>query len=166
MTTTGTARDGYRAELLAVYRATPTTLAALLRQVRAADEARVGGEDEEAWSIVEVVCHLRDAEARVLERVRAMLERDRPELAAYDQAALAESANYRAQSLPEASADFARLRAEQIALLSALTPEQWERAGLHEESGPITIESLTAHMAAHDAIHLAQIAGRLLNQSI
>ena len=162
MTTTGTARDGYRAELLAVYGATPTTLAALLRQARE-DEVRAGGQDEEAWSIVEVVCHLRDAEARVLERVRTMLEEERPQLAAYDQAALAESANYRTQSLPEAYTDFARLRAEQLALLSALTPAQWERGGLHEESGPITIESLTAHMAAHDAIHLAQIARRLMS---
>jgi hypothetical protein len=35
------------------------------------------------------------------------------------------------------------------------------RTGRHAEVGSITVESYTAHMAAHDLAHLAQIA-RLL----
>jgi len=146
-----------RAELLQVYRSTPDTLRALLRGLP--DEVvRAGGEGEDAWSIVEVVCHLRDAEARVIERVRLMRDEERPLLAAYNQEEVARAGRYRDQSLTQALDEFHRLRGEQIAMLEALTPEQWQRSGVHAEVGEITIQQLVAHMAAHDAIHLAQIA--------
>jgi hypothetical protein len=153
-------RASFRRELLDIYRATPDTLQALLCQVPE-DEVRVGGSDEDAWSVVEIVCHLRDTEERALERVRRMLNEDHPAIPAYDQAALAEESGYRDQSLGDALATFLRIRAEQLALLEGLAPAEWERGGSHEESGEITVESLTAHMAAHDAIHLAQIARRI-----
>ena len=165
MSTSEQSQDRYHDELLDTYRATPTTLRALLRQVEADEaSARVGGSDEQVWSVVEIVCHLRDAEGHTLERVRAMRDEDHPILAAWDQEVLAEESGYRDQSLADAFAEFERLRAEQTALLADLSAEQWQRPGLHEEDGPMTIESLTAHMAAHDAIHLAQISRRILNQ--
>lgn len=98
-----------RAELLQVYRSTPDTLRALLRGLP--DEVvRAGGEGEDAWSIVEVVCHLRDAEARVIERVRLMRDEERPWLAAYDQEEVARAGRYRDQSLTQALDEFHRLR--------------------------------------------------------
>lgn len=149
-----------RAELLDVYRSTPTTLRVLLRHLP--DEVvRSGGEGEENWSIVEIVCHLRDAEERVLERVRRMRNEQRPLLPGYDQAELARERRYREHSLIAALDAFARLRAEQLALLEGLGEPEWQRAGIHEEVGEITIQQLTAHMAAHDAVHLAQIAHRI-----
>ncbi len=150
-----------RAEILDVYRSTPTTLRALLRDLPDA-LARQRGAGAEAWSIVEVVCHLRDAEVRALERVRRMRDEERPRLAAYDQAALAAEEGYQEQSLPAALAAFERARAEHVATLEALDPAGWERVGLHEEVGEISITDLAAHMAAHDAVHLAQIARRIL----
>ncbi|MDI3339839.1 MAG: DinB family protein [Sphaerobacter sp.] len=154
-----------RAELLDVYRATPQTLRALLRGLP--DEVvRAAGPDEDPWSIVEIVCHLRDAEERVIERVRRMRDEERPALAAYDQAALAQARRYRDQSLTQALEAFCRLREEQIALLEALAPEEWQRAGVHAEVGEITIQQLVAHMAAHDAVHLAQIARCILRHEV
>lgn len=150
-----------QAELLNIYRSTPVVLRALLRTVPDAT-TRVTGDGEEAWSIVEIICHLRDAEATVLERVRLMLAQDNPFLAAYDQAALAEQAGYREQSLQDALAGFIRLREEQIGLLEALDESQWARSGMHEEAGETSVESLTLHMAAHDVVHLAQISRRML----
>lgn len=72
-----------QAELLDTYRATPTTLRALLHGVT--DEqarARAGAND---WSIIEVVAHLADAEDTATERVTLMVQQDRPRLASYDQ---------------------------------------------------------------------------------
>ena len=152
-----------RAELIEVYRGTPAVLRALLRGVP--DEVLRGGgrgAGEEEWSVVEVVCHLRDAEERSLTRIRRMRDEDRPVLAGYDQAELARASRYRDQSVIRALERFARLRVEHVATLEALAPGDWQRCGEHEEAGEITIQQLTAHMAAHDAVHLAQIARRIM----
>lgn len=145
-----------RAELIETYQATPVTLRALVRGIT--DEQARQRPNTGEWSIVEVVAHLGDGEERAHERVRRMLEQDHPFLPAYDPAALAEERDYRSMSLAAALARFERLRAEQVATLARLDAAGWARSGQHEEAGRITVESLTRHMAAHDAIHLAQIA--------
>ena len=148
-----------RAELLDVYRSTPVILGALLRGLPPDGARERAGED--GWSIVEVVAHLGDTEERAHERMRRMVREDDPELPGYDEAALAVERRYREMDLGEALQRFTSLRAEQVAELAGLAPEAWARTGRHQEVGPITVQSLTAHMAAHDAVHLAQIA-RLL----
>ena len=144
------------AELLDVYRATPVILEALLRDLPPA--AVRTAPDGAGWSIVEVVAHLGDTEERALERVRRMVHEDDPELPGYDEAALAVERRYREMDLGEALQRFVALRAEQVAELAGLAREDWARTGRHREVGAITVQSLTAHMAAHDAVHLAQIA--------
>jgi uncharacterized damage-inducible protein DinB len=146
-------------ELLDTYRATPTILRALLREV--SDEQARARADADDWSIIEVVAHLADAEETATERVTLLVQQDRPRLAAYDQDERARARNYIGLDLAATLERFARLRAAQIALLSTSDAAIWQRAGVHDEAGEITVEALTAHMAAHDAIHLAQIA-RLL----
>jgi len=148
-------------ELLNIYRATPDALRALISKVPDIT-ARATGEGEDAWSIVEIVCHLRDAEAKVLERLKLMLNEEHPFLAAYDQAAVAEDSGYRSQSLDEALAAFLALRQEQTGILERLDANQWARSGQHEEQGRITIQGQTMHIAAHDVVHLAQIGRRIL----
>lgn len=43
-------------------------------------------------------------------------------------------------------------------VLRALAPEAWARGGRHAQAGPITIEGYLAHLVAHDAQHLGQVA--------
>lgn len=149
-----------RAELLEVFRATPVILRRLLHDVDAASTADRPGDDD--WSIVEVVAHLADADETVIERVGLMVAQDRPRLASYDEAARAEERGYRQMPITGALAHFAAMRARLIGQLDALEPDAWARTGLHDEVGEISVEALVAHMAAHDSIHLAQIA-RLLD---
>uniref|UniRef100_A0A831TFB6 DinB family protein n=1 Tax=Thermorudis peleae TaxID=1382356 RepID=A0A831TFB6_9BACT len=152
-----------RAELIETYQATPVTLRALLRGIT--DEQARQRPSEDEWSIVEVVAHLGDAEERAHERVRRMLQEEHPFLPAYDPAVLAEQRGYRSMSLAAALERFERLRAEHVATLARLDATGWARTGQHEETGTITVESLTRHMVAHDAIHLAQMA-RIITTSV
>jgi hypothetical protein len=145
-----------REEILKALRAGPLILSRLVRGL-GDDEIRARPAEGE-WAIVEVVAHLADTEERALGRTRAMLEHDGPALAAYDPDALARERNYLAMALDAELARFAALRAEQVQLLAALADETWQRAGLHEEHGPITVEQLSAHTAGEDADHFAQIA--------
>jgi hypothetical protein len=147
-------------DLLVAYRATPDTLPTLLRDCSPGRAAtRYGGERN--WSVVEVICHMRDAEERALERMRAMRDQSKPFLPAYDQDKWAAERNYIAQDLQEALTAFLRYRAIYLAELGALSPQQWERVGEHEEEGQIDIFSHLLHMVSHDSIHLAQIARQL-----
>lgn len=146
-------------ELLGMYRATADILRGLTRGM-SDDDGRIGGEGDDRWSPVEIVCHLRDAEERSLARTRMMRDEDRPALIGYDENVLAEQGRYREQSLAAVTAEFIRLREEHIRELEALSEAQWAREGEHNQMGTLSIQSITHNMAFHDAVHLAQLGRR------
>jgi hypothetical protein len=147
-------------DLLDALRAAPDVFEYLLAGVSQAHAQTARGGDEN-WSVVEVVCHLRDAEERALERERAMRDEDYPFLAAYDQEAWARERDYAHGDLRDALSAFLRLRRARVGDLAALTPDQWQRMGRHAEQGDITIAAHALHIVAHDTIHAAQIARQL-----
>lgn len=147
-------------DLLDAMRATPAVLEGLLRGVTQAQAQTARGGDE-GWSVVEVVCHLRDAEERGLERTLAMRDEDNPFLAGYDQEQWARERGYARDELHAALLAFSRLRARHVDVLAALTEPEWERTGRHEEQGTITISGHVLHLVSHDAVHAAQIARQL-----
>jgi hypothetical protein len=148
-------------ELIDALKSTGETLKGLLSQVSAAQAKSAKGGDEN-WSVVEVICHLRDAEEISFQRMQAMRDQDRPKITGYDQEALARERNYNETNLYVALNAFIGLRERHIAALSALSSEEWERSGEHNEFGRITILAHTLHKVSHDAIHCAQIARQLL----
>ena len=48
-------------------------------------------------------------------------------------------------------------RAEFVAMLRRVEPADWERSGVHEEQGPVTLRSLIAFLVAHEEEHCAQL---------
>jgi hypothetical protein len=155
---------GLHRELIESLTATPETLAGLLHGVNEAQARSAKGGDEN-WSVIEVICHLRDAEEISYGRMKAMRDQDDPEIISYDQEALARERKYSEADLDSALAGFARLRAEHVAALAALIPQEWERTGHHNEIGQISIVAHTIHKTYHDAIHCAQIARQLTSAS-
>lgn len=147
-------------DLLDALRATPDTLNRLLTGVSQEQAQKAKGGDEN-WSVIEVLCHLRDAEEFGLQRDIRMRDCDNPDILPYDQEKLAIDRNYAAQELRLVLAEFLDKRQQRIAVLESLPPGGWERTGNHREMGTITIFSHTLHMVSHDAIHCAQIARQL-----
>jgi hypothetical protein len=147
-------------DLQAAFGATPDTLRGLLRGCTH-EEAAVARGGDENWSVVEVICHLRDAEESALARMRLMRDEENPWLAAYDQDAWAVERQYAAERLETAVTAFLQRRTIYLTELAALAEEAWQRRGQHEEEGEITIHSHTLHLVSHDAVHLAQIARQL-----
>jgi DinB family protein len=111
--------------------------------------------------VVEVICHLRDSDEGSLARTRLMRDQTNPKLAGRNQDQLAIDRNYAGTTLDSALAGFLELRATHLQELSALSMAAWERTGQHPSAGTITISGQIAHLVAHDAIHLAQIARQL-----
>lgn len=147
-------------DLLDALRATPEVLTTLLTGVTQEEALAARGGDE-GWSVVEVLCHLRDAEEYALQRATSMRDQENPDIQPYDQEALAVTRNYAAEDLHAALFAFIRFRQQHLAVLQGLSPEGWERPGNHLEAGHITLFNHSLHMACHDAIHCAQIARQL-----
>jgi len=147
-------------EIVDAYRAAPDIFEGLLRNCTQ-EEARAARGGDENWSVIEVMCHMRDAEERALERTREMRDKENPLLPGYDQDAWAMERNYATSDLRDALDTFRNFRTQHANELTALSEEEWQRPGEHEEYGRITIMGQALHMASHDVVHAAQIVRQL-----
>jgi hypothetical protein len=148
-------------ELISKYRAVPDILRGLVAGI-SDDDARITGSGDDEWSVVEIVCHLRDAETRSIDRTRRMRDETHPTLLGYDEQELARLGCYREQSLADVTAAFIALREEHANELEALNVDGWSSGATHNQMGELTIQSITHHMTFHDAVHLAQIGRRVI----
>ena len=109
------------------------------------------------WSIKEVCCHLRDSSEIDGERIRRMLSEDDPLLPSYDQEALASERDYQNESMPIVLTAVRAFSGGLAYLLENLSEEEWQRAGRHEERGPISIAQYAQLLGDHARQHLEQI---------
>ncbi len=114
---------------------------------------------EGAWTIAQILNHLLDTERRYHGRVRRLRREDRPRMR------ILPDPDYNKLSALRAWTLFYELRRRHLRLLRSLKPDEWRRSGNLTPIGRITIASLVRHMAAHDAMHAAQIARRLTGRS-
>ncbi len=129
---------------------------------------------EEGWSIKDILAHLAMAEAVNIKFAKMMLEKDSPvqvqELAAdfpdYHGAFDLDTFNawmtqvWRAKSLDEIVAAVNAARADTIAWLDALTPEQLDRSGAHAAWGTQTVRGMFRILVIHDKFHRGDIEKR------
>jgi hypothetical protein len=121
------------------------------------DEVLCRRPDAKSWAATEVLCHLRDTEEAFMARLSTMMAMDDPKLLAIDADRWAHERQYLRSDAMEAVAAFRKRREESLALLRALTPAQWRRAGLHPTRGRMTVDDVTALMSWHDDNHLDQL---------
>jgi uncharacterized damage-inducible protein DinB len=108
-----------------------------------------------AWTIAEILNHLLDTEQRYVRRVRRIRREPGPTMR------MMPDPDYTKLSVLKAWTQFYELRKRHLKLLRSLKPAEWRRSGTLAPIGKISIASLVRHMAAHDAMHTAQIARRL-----
>ena len=146
-----------RWEILAKLQETPKELTGLFRDVP--DEVLRRKPAPEKWSMLEIACHLRDVEAFFVERYGKLANHDRPELRTIKQDELAVKLRYNEDDPARALKEFQSLRAESVALLSALSYQSWQRGGVHPTRGIVTIAWTAEHAVEHDDNHLGQVRG-------
>ena len=122
-----------------------------------AEQARKWRDGADGWSIIEIVCHLRDFDEIFHKRARMMLEQDQPRLPAYDHEAMAIERDYQAESLAVAYDALKASRAEFADFFEALTPAQWARGGIHPERDSFSMTDALMQVSAHDLDHIEQI---------
>jgi uncharacterized damage-inducible protein DinB len=109
------------------------------------------------WSVTEILAHLAEDELSSTWRYRQMIEHDRPQLLGFDQELWSRLGDYSSWNAQEALEMFRLLREANIRMFVRLTPEQWNRHGVHAERGKMTVQDLCRHMAAHDMNHIDQV---------
>jgi len=177
--------EGEEAEMPTMEEVAKQPLAQRLeRMARTADDlaAAIRGQTEAAlarrpdannWAAKEVICHLRDTEELSMLRLEMIAAMDEPVFPAAGMGARAmslkpdgqpaapdrwaEDRQYLRNDAAEALATFRRRRDETLAHLRGLTPEQWQRGGIHPRLGRMTVGDFVTMMAWHDDNHLDQL---------
>ncbi len=122
------------------------------------ERARELRDGADGWSIIEILCHLRDFDEIFQSRAKMMLEQDSPQLPAYDHEAMAIERDYQNQTLAGALHALDASRGRFIQFFRELSPEQWTRGGIHPEKGAFSMTDALMQVALHDLDHLEQIS--------
>jgi len=129
------------------------------------DQAHDLNDGPEGWSIIEIVCHLRDFDEIFYNRAQMMLAQDHPQLPAYDHEAMAIEKDYQSEELAYVYYDLKASRERFVEFFESLTDEQWERTGVHPERESFTMTDAVMQVGLHDLSHLEQIT-RVLEEEI
>jgi hypothetical protein len=132
-----------RQQYIEAIRAFPAEFRALVSQF--SDEQLDLRVAEGEWSIRQIVHHVADSHANAIARLRKPLTEDRPMLPDY------------ALPLEASLLMIDGMHVRFVALLEALTDDQWERIGVHPVRGEMTVEQIAAMYAGHGTNHINQI---------
>ncbi len=113
------------------------------------------------WSARENLAHLARYHAVFLERIRRILEEDRPELGRYRAEEDPAWPEWSDLSLEEILARLAALRAEIVGLVRGLSDEEINRTGTHSLLGDMSLSRWVEFFLLHEAHHLYVIMLRL-----
>ncbi len=113
--------------------------------------------DDGAWSAVAVLAHLRASDDILSPRLVAMLVREEPTLPAFDDRRWGEVMGYAESDFQELLAAFTFRRAELVRVLRHLAPDDWQRAGMHEARGRMTLQETLRHLVEHEVEHCLQV---------
>jgi uncharacterized damage-inducible protein DinB len=109
------------------------------------------------WSIHEIIVHLADAEMIGVHRMKRVLAETNPMLTLYDQDGWARSLSYSELDAGQYLQLFRLLRESMLPVLKRAEEADWQRIGIHEEAGPLTLSQLLQRYVNHVRDHLAQM---------
>jgi hypothetical protein len=140
---------------IAVQTETPAALARLVASVPHEKLNRPPAPGK--WSPAAIVAHLAEAEIALSWRYRQIVENEGAALAGYDQNVWYRLGDYDSREMQESLAQFRLLREANLRMFARLSPDDWQRSGIHAERGRLTMKDLVAQAAGHDLSHLQQI---------
>jgi uncharacterized damage-inducible protein DinB len=106
------------------------------------------------WSTLEVVCHVADFEPIIADRMKRVIAEDKPQLLGADENRFAASLAYHHRDVEEELTIIERTREQMARILRTLSPEAFQRVGVHNERGPQTLEKLVTTAINHIPHHV------------
>ncbi|HEX6349514.1 MAG TPA: DinB family protein [Candidatus Dormibacteraeota bacterium] len=144
-----------RARLIARYREGPDVLEAALAGITAEELDRRPGRN--SWSPREVVHHTADSEITSAIRLRRLLCEEQPEIQGYDEMEFSRRLFYRERPIAPSLAAVRAARATTADILDRLDEGDWERGGMHAETGRYGVQDWLRIYAEHCHEHADQI---------
>ena len=145
-------------QALNVLSETPTRIAALTGALSAAQlQTRP---EPEAWSINEVLAHLRACADVWGGYIARIIAEDTPAIRAVSPRTYIKRTDYPQQAFKSSFDAFTAQRSELLTVLNRLTPTDWSRAAMVAAPGktyPRTVLDYAERMARHEREHLRQI---------
>ena len=111
---------------------------------------------EGGWSARQVAHHLADSETTAYVRLRRLIAEDAPAIQGYDEPEYARRLHYE-RPIDSSMGVLRAVRSASLELLESLTDDEWERSGMHSESGAYSVDDWLRIYAGHSHDHAAQI---------
>lgn len=145
-----------RDDLMRRYHEGPDQLDAV---VRGLSDAELDYRPEDGgWSPREVVHHTADSELTSAIRLRKLLAEENARIEGYDEMEFSRRLHYRERPVASSLAAVRAARETSGSILECLNDADWERTGVHTESGPYSVNTWLEIYAAHCHDHAEQIA--------
>lgn len=125
------------------------------------EEALCRAGPDGGWGAVEIICHLRDWDAVYLDRVERILTEHEPHIASVDDSLWPIERGYHEDDPHDALTTFAARRAALTQRLERAGGTHWQRGGRHPQLGWLSIATIVARAAEHDAEHVEQLRAAL-----
>lgn len=109
------------------------------------------------WTVAQVVHHLADSHMNAYIRTKLAVTEDNPTIKPYDEAAWARTRDAIGSNLEHSLALLDAMHARWVELARGFQDADFERALLHPERGPMTIDQLLALYSWHGQHHVAHI---------
>ena len=106
------------------------------------------------WSVLEVVCHLVDADSNIAHRIKRVLSEERPEFDRVKPELMLAALAYHERDVEDELGIFELTRRQIGRILRASPPEAWERTGVVGDRGDRTVGQMIKGAVEHLAHHL------------
>lgn len=139
-----------------------------LNLARAVLAPQLDVKDPEGWSARQVIHHLADSEAQSYARLRRLVaEPEGSLIQGYDENlwASAPQLGYENAPIENSIAVFAAVRAGSLDIIKRLEDSDLQKAGVHTESGPYTIEKWLISYTKHPVDHGDQLIRAVKGQN-
>ena len=130
--------------------------ATIARIVRTVSPERLRDTKFDQWTALEIIGHVADSAEIFADRVQRCLDEDRPEIASYDQDALAAERRNNERDPMDLSRRLLAAHSRIVQLL--LQPGAAERPAVHTAWGEVDAGHLAAYQADHSHGHAGELA--------
>lgn len=110
------------------------------------------------WTVLEVICHLRDVERQFLLRLLSALQNKDKAFPVFKPEEVAIEQDYNSHSLAQAMQYFKENRTGLIKTFKTVQSDEWDYTGEHSSRGTTSVAEVLLQVSQHDAKHVRQLS--------